>query len=167
MSEIRHDGGARSTAALDKYLRALGRAVRDQAVAEAEEVVCGVWAAELARVQHVTELGVASAGAAAQAARILVREQQRVGDLDGLARAQQQLERAQEQQRRSDEAARTLLKVVTEEMQLLALAADEREMVAMANRARLSTARRAVSAAQVGENEPAFDIDLRMDGHDE
>jgi hypothetical protein len=148
VSDIRRDGDECSPAAVDEYLRALGQSVRDQAIADAESAVCVVWGEELARVRNVTELGVASARAAAQAARILVREQQRSGDLDGLARAQQQLERARAQERRSDEAARTLLGVVSEEMEALALAAEERQTVALANRIRLATAGRAVWAGR-------------------
>ena len=113
-------------------------------MAEAEEEVCRVWTDELARVQHVTELGVASAQAACQAAQTLIREQQRVGDLGGLMQAQEQFERATDQQRRSKEAARVLLTVVVEEMELLSLAAEERDTVALANRIWVSSASQAL-----------------------
>ena len=83
MSDIRRNSRGRTAAAVDEYFRALDRAARDQAVAEAEEEVCRVWGEELSRVRHVTELGVASAQAATAAARILVREEQRIGDLSG------------------------------------------------------------------------------------
>ena len=142
---------AAAAAAVDEYLRALRVAARDQAVAEAEEEVCRAWTEELDRVRHVTELGVASAQAASQAAQTLVREQQRSGELDGLLRAQEQLERCNGQQRRSGEAARILLSLVAEETQLLDLAAEERDTVALANRIWLSSASRAVSEIQVGE----------------
>ncbi|HEU5429755.1 MAG TPA: hypothetical protein VFU74_22930 [Actinocrinis sp.] len=163
MSEIRRNSGSRTAAAVDEYLRALGRAARDQAVAEAEQEVCRVWAEELSRVQHVTELGVASAHAASQAAQILVREEQRIGDLDGLARAQNQLERAEHQERRSGEAARVLLNVVTEELELLAIAAEDRETVALANRIWLSSAGRAVCAAEADEG---VDSGMSLDAAD-
>jgi len=163
VSEIRRNGGGRTAAAVDEYLRALDRAARDQAVAEAEEEVCRVWNEELARVQHVTELGVASAHAATQAAQILVREEQRIGDLGGLARAQQQLERAEAQERRSGEAARVLLDVVAEELELLAIAAEERETVALANRIWISSAGRAVCAAEADEG---VDSGIRLDASD-
>ncbi len=151
MSDIRRNSRGRTAAAVDEYFRALDRAARDQAVAEAEEEVCRVWGEELSRVRHVTELGVASAQAATAAARILLREEQRLGDLGGLSRAQQQLERAEQQQRRSGEAARVLLDVVSEELELLAIAAEERETVALANRIWLSSACRAVCAAEEAE----------------
>ncbi|HZP51009.1 hypothetical protein [Actinocrinis sp.] len=163
MSEIGRNSRGRTAAAVDEYLRALGRAARDQAVAEAEQEVCRVWSEELARVQHVTELGVASAHAATQAAQILVREEQRIGDLEGLARAQQQLERAKDQERRSGEAARVLLDVVAEEQELLAVAAEERETVALANRIWLSSAGRAVCAAEADEG---VDSGMRLDASD-
>ena len=141
MGEIRSNGAA----AVDEYRRALRSSARDQAVAEAEEEVCRVWTDELARVQHVTELGVASAQAACQAAQALVREQQRRGDdPGGLARAQEQLEQAQGQQRRSEEAARVLFGVVVDEMELLSLAAEERDTVALANRIWVSSASQAL-----------------------
>lgn len=151
MSEIRRNGRGRTAAAVDEYLRALDRAVQDQAVAAAEEEICRIWGDELARVRHVTELGVASAQAASRAAQILVRERQRTGDLDGLAHAQQQLERAQDQELRSSKAAEVLLEVVAEELELLAVAAEERETVALANRIWLSSAGRAVCAAEADE----------------
>ena len=167
VSEIGRNGRGRTAAAMDEYLRALDRSARDQAVAAAEEEVCRVWADELARVRNVTELGIASAEAASAAARILVREEQRIGDLDGLAMAQQRLEHAEEQQRRSGEAARVLLDVVTEELELLSIAAEERETVTLANRIRLTSARRAVfecpqDAAEAGEgaeSDDGFDED--------
>jgi hypothetical protein len=140
VGEIRSNGAA----AVDEYRRALRSSARDQAVAEAEEEVCRVWADELARVQHVTELGVASAQAACQAAQTLVREQQRRADPGGLARAQEQLEQAQGQQRRSEEAARILFSVVVDEMELLSLAAEERDTVALANRIWVSSASQAL-----------------------
>jgi uncharacterized protein YifE (UPF0438 family) len=140
VGEIRGD----SAAAVDEYRRALRGSARDQAVAEAEEVVCAAWTEELLRVQHVTELGVSSATAACQAAETLVREQQKHGDLGGLMRAQQSLERARDGRRRSELAARELLTVVVEEMDLLAVAAEERDTVALANRIWVSSAGRAL-----------------------
>jgi hypothetical protein len=145
VSEIR-----RKTAAVDEYLRALHSSARDQAIAEAEEEVCRAWTEELDRVRHVTELGVASAQASYQAAQMLVRAQQSVGDLEGLTQAQQRLERAAGQQRRSHEAAEVLLDVVTEELELLALAAEERETVALANRIWVISAGRAACGAGIG-----------------
>jgi hypothetical protein len=138
------DIGRNNAAAVDEYRRALRCSARDQAVAEAEEEVCRVWTDELARVQHVTELGVASALAACQAARTLVREQQRRGDLGALMRAQEQCERAGDQRRRSEEAARVLITVVAEEMELLSLAAEERDTIALANRIWVSSASQAL-----------------------
>jgi hypothetical protein len=160
VGEIRSNGAA----AVDEYRRALRCSARDQVVAEAEEEVCRVWTDELARVQNVTELGVVSAQAACQAAQTLVREQQRRGDLGALMRAQQQFERAQDQQRRSKEAARVLLSVVVEEMELLSLAAEERDTVALANRIWVSSASQAVWESGVGtriatQAEPAPDAE--------
>lgn len=154
MSDFRRNGRDRTTEALDEYLRALGRSARDQAVAEAEAEVCRAWADELARVKRVTEAAVVSARSASRAARALVREYQRNGDLSALLDAQTELERAREQQRRGGEAARILLTAVTEELQLLALAAEERETVALANRIWISSASRAVYAAGVMDDDP-------------
>lgn len=147
MSEIRRDGRDRTTEALDEYLRALGRSVRDQAVADAEELVCRAWIDELARVERVTKVALADAKTAVRTAQSAVREHQRNGDLSALLNAQRELERARDQQRRSSEAARVLLGAVTEEQELLALAAEERETVALANRIWISSASRAVYAA--------------------
>lgn len=151
MSDIRRNGHDRTTEALDEYLRALGRSARDQVVAEAEEEVCRAWADELARVQRVTETAVATARTASTTAQALVREHQQVGDLNGLLDAQGKLERAQDQERRSAEAARVLLTAVSEEQELLAIAAEERETVALANRIWISSASRAVYAAGTSE----------------
>ncbi len=147
MSDIRRDNVA---AAFDEYRRAVRYSARDQVVAEAEEEVCGVWTHELVRVRRVTELGVASAHAACQAAKILVREQRRIGNHGAVMRAQLQLEQARDQRRRSEEAARVLLAVVTEELDLLALAAEERDTVSLANRIWVSSASRAVCEAEIG-----------------
>jgi len=146
VSESRGNGAA----AVDEYRRALRCSAEDRAVAEAEDEVCRVWTEELARVRHVTELGVASAQAACQAAQMLVHEQQRAGDLGALMRAQQHLERAQDQQRRSEDAARILLTVVVEEVDLMTLAAQERDTVALANRIWVSSASQAVCEAETG-----------------
>lgn len=151
MSDIRRNGHDRTTEALDEYLRALGRSARDQVVAEAEEEVCRAWADELARVQRVTETAVATARTASTTAQALVREHQQAGDLNGLLDAQGKLERAQDQERRSAEAARVLLTAVSEEQELLAIAAEERETVALANRIWISSASRAVYAAGTSE----------------
>lgn len=147
MSDIRRNGRDRTTEALDEYLRALGQAARDQAVAQAEEEVCRVWSEELAHVRQVTQAAVISAGAAYEAAMTLVNEHQRSGDLSALTRAQRQLEQAREHERRNSEAAETLLGAIAEEMDLLAVAAEERETVALANRIWVSSASRAVYAA--------------------
>lgn len=138
------DIGSNSAAAVDEYRRALWCSARDQAVAEAEEEVCRLWTEELDRVQHVTELGIASAQAACRAAHSLVREQQRMGDLGALMRAQEQCEQARDQRRRSEEAARVLFTVVAEEMEMLSLAAEERDTVALANRIWVSSASHAL-----------------------
>jgi hypothetical protein len=151
VSDIRRNGHDRTTEALDEYLRALGRSARDQVVAEAEEEVCRAWADELARVQRVTETAVATARTASTTAQALVREHQQAGDLNGLLDAQGKLERAQDQERRSAEAARVLLTAVSEEQELLAIAAEERETVALANRIWISSASRAVYAAGTSE----------------
>lgn len=151
MSDIRRNGHDRTTEALDEYLRALGRSARDQVVAEAEEEVCRAWADQLARVQRVTETAVATARTASTTAQALVREHQQAGDLNGLLDAQGKLERAQDQERRSAEAARVLLTAVSEEQELLAIAAEERETVALANRIWISSASRAVYAAGTSE----------------
>jgi hypothetical protein len=158
VSKIRRDGAA--VAAVEDYMRALQVSARDRAVAEAEEEVCEAWAQELARVRHVTELGVASTHAASQAVRMLVAEHQRVGNLAGLMRAQQQLEEAQERERRSEEAASVLLAVVAEEEEILAFAAEERDTTAVANRIWVSGAGRAVCALEVGP----IDIDPGVAG---
>jgi hypothetical protein len=147
VSDFRRNRRDRTTEALDEYLRALGQAARDQVVAEAEEEVCRAWGDELARVQSMTEAALASADAACQIALTLVREHQRDGDLSALLRAQGRLEKARDQRRRSDGAAQVLLAAIDEELDLLALAAEERETVALANRIWVSSAGRAVYAA--------------------
>ncbi|HEV2345651.1 MAG TPA: hypothetical protein VGS97_16250 [Actinocrinis sp.] len=147
MSDIRRNRRDRTTEALDEYLRALGQAARDQAVAEAEEEICRAWDDELVRVQGMTEAALTAADAACQAALILVRTHQRDGDLSALLHAQDRLEKAREQRRRSDEAAQVLLVAIDEELDLLALAAEERETVALANRIWVSSAGRAVYVA--------------------
>lgn len=159
MTDIRRNGHDRTTEALDEYLRALGRSARDQVVAEAEEEVCRAWGDELARVQRVTETAVVTARTACTTAQALVREHQRNGDLNGLLDAQGKLERARDHERRSAEAARVLLSAVTEEQELLALAAEERETVALANRIWISSASRAVYAAtsEAGSGGPDAD----------
>jgi hypothetical protein len=160
VSDFRRNGRDRTTEALDEYLRALGRSARDQAVADAEEEVCRAWADELARVQRVTESAVGAARSASHAAQRLVRLHQEHGDLNALLEAQAELERARDHERRSAEAARVLVTACTEEHELLALAAEERETVALANRIWISSASRAVYAAGAGED----DADMGPDG---
>jgi hypothetical protein len=155
VSEIRRNGRDRTTEALDEYLRALGQAARDEVVAEAEAEVCRVWGEELVLVRRVTEAALASAGTACQAAMTRVREYQETGDLDALLHAQQQLERARNQERRSTDAARVLFGSIGEEQELLAIAAEERETVALANRIWISSASRAVYAAGASEGSGA------------
>lgn len=155
MSEIKRNGRDRTTEALDEYLRALGQAARDEVVAEAEAEVCRVWGEELAHVRRVTEAALASAGTACQAAITRVREHQQTGDLEALLYAQQQFERARSQEQRSSEAARVLFGSIGEEQELLAIAAEERETVALANRIWISSASRAVYAAGASEDSDA------------
>ena len=154
MSDFRRNGHDRTTEALDEYLRALGQSARDQTVAEAEAEVCRVWAAELARVQRLTETALAAARTASHSAQALVREHQQNGDLNGLLDAQGRLEKAQDHERRSSEASKVLFTAVVEERELLALAAEERETVALANRIWISSASRAVYAAGASGDEP-------------
>jgi hypothetical protein len=146
VGEIRHNA-----AAVAQYLRAMECSARDLAVAEAEAEVCRAWGEELDRVRRVTQLAVASARDAHEAARSLALAQQGVGDPAALDRARRRLEGAAVQERRSRDTAAVLLAVVTEELELLALAADEREAVALANRLWVASASRAAcaSAAQV------------------
>lgn len=120
--------------AADEYRRALLGAARDHAVAEAEQEVCLAWAAELAHVGHMTRLGVATAKAACDAARTLVRARQAAGDPQALSEAQLRLEMAEEQARQSVGAADALLEIIGEEQELMSRAAQERALVAKANR---------------------------------
>lgn len=163
MSDMRRNGRDRTTEALDEYLRALGRSVRDQVVAEAERHVCRVWSDELERVQRVTEIAVASAKTASRTAQAQLYERQRNRDISALVHAQRQLERARDHERRSGEAARVLLAAVAEEQELLAVAAEERETVALANRIWISSASRAVYAAGA-EDDPDADADTDPGG---
>jgi hypothetical protein len=135
-----HDGDA----AVNEYRKALLKAARDRAVADAEQEVCVAWAAELAHVGHMTRLGVATARAACDAARTLVRARQAAGDVTALSDAQRRLEFAEEQARLSLGAADALLEVIGEEERLMSHAAEERSQVEQANRARVWAAWRAV-----------------------
>jgi hypothetical protein len=126
--------------AVDEYRRALLGAARDRAVAEAEQEVCLAWAAELAHVGHMTRLGVATAQAACEAARTLVRARQAAGDAPALLEAQRRLELAEEQARQSVGAADALLEIIGEEQELMSRAAQERSLVAQANRVRVWSA---------------------------
>jgi hypothetical protein len=126
--------------AADEYRRALLSAARDRVVAEAEDEVCAAWAAELAHVGHMTQLGVATARAACETARTLVRARQAVGDGRGLHDAQRQLEVAEEQARQSLAAADALLEIIGEEQELMSRAAQERLLMARAHRVRIRSA---------------------------
>jgi hypothetical protein len=153
VSDFRRNGHDRTTEALDEYLRALGRSARDQIVAEAEAEVCRAWADELARVRRVTETALAAARTASRSAQALVREHQQNGDLHALLDAQGRLEEARAHEQRSSEASKVLFTAVTEEQELLAIAAEERETVALANRIWISSASRAVYAAGASDGE--------------
>ena len=144
MGDIRHN-----TAAVCEYLRALRSSARDAAVAEAEAEICRAWAEELDRVQQSARLAIDSAEVACEMAQKLVRAHQETGDLDSLIDAQRRLERAGAQRRRSLEAADVLLDAVTDELELLSLAAEERETVALANRIWVDGAARAACAAGI------------------
>ncbi|HEU5331305.1 MAG TPA: hypothetical protein VFU73_01035 [Actinocrinis sp.] len=126
--------------AVDEYRRALLGAARDRVVADAEQEVCLAWAAELAHVGHMTRLGVATAKAACDAARTLVRARQAAGDPQALSEAQRRLEMAEEQARQSVGAADALLEIIGEEQELMTRAAQERALVAKANRVRIWSA---------------------------
>lgn len=126
--------------AVDEYRSALLGAARDRAVADAEQEVCLAWAAELAHVGHMTRLGVATAKAACDAARTLVRARQAAGDPQALSEAQRRLEVAEEQARQSVGAADALLEIIGEEQELMSRAAQERALVAKANRVRVWSA---------------------------
>lgn len=135
MTEFRGGGEA-----ADEYRSALLGAARDRAVADAEQEVCLAWAAELAHVGHMTRLGVATAKAACDAARTLVRARQAAGDPQALSEAQRRLEMAEEQARQSLGAADALLEIIGEEQELMSRAAQERALVAKANRVRVWSA---------------------------
>jgi len=126
--------------AVDEYRSALLGAARDRVVADAEQEVCLAWAAELAHVGHMTRLGVATAKAACDAARTLVRARQAAGDPQALSEAQRRLEMAEEQARQSVGAADALLEIIGEEQELMSRAAQERALVAKANRVRVWSA---------------------------
>ena len=144
MAGFTHDGDA----AVDEYRRALLNEARDRVIADAEQEVCVAWAAELAHVGHMTRLGVATARAACAAARTLVRARQESGDPLALSEAQRRLELAEEQARLSLGAADALLEIIGEEQRLMSDAAEERALVAQANRARVWTAWRAVHGTE-------------------
>lgn len=133
--------------AVARYIQALGRTVRDQAVAEAEAEVGRAWAGELAQVQRTTGQAVALARTVRRAAMRDLREQLQLGDLRKLSEAQSRFERARERERRSEVAARTIYEAVGEELDLLVRAAEQRASVAAANRDQLVMAGRAVRAA--------------------
>lgn len=141
--------GDQVEAALAEYIRVLGRTARDQAVAEAEAEVGRAWASELAHVQKMTRQALALARTVRRAALRELREQQEAGDPDALGQAQARLERARNRERRSDAAARTVYETVSEELDALVRAAEQRASLAAANRDRLATAGRAVRAAAV------------------
>ena len=126
--------------AVGEYRKALLSAARDRVVAEAEEEVCAAWAAELAHVGHMTKVGVATARAACEAARTLVRARQEIGDGRGLCEAQRQLEVAEEQARQSMAAADALLEIIGEEQELMSRATQERLLMARAHRVRIRSA---------------------------
>jgi hypothetical protein len=140
--------------AVDEYRRALLSAARDRVVAEAEDEVCAAWAAELAHVGHMTQLGVATARAACENARTLVWARQAVGDGRGLHDAQRQLEVAEEQARQSLAAADALLEIIGEEQELMSRAAEERLLMARAHRVRIRSAWEAVNGTFVAEFAP-------------
>jgi hypothetical protein len=144
-----HDGNA----AVDEYHKALLSAARDRVVADAEQEVCVAWAAELAHVGHMTRLGVATARAACDAARTLVRSRQESGDPLALSEAQRRLELAEEQARLSIGAADALLEIIGEEQRLMSHAAEERAQVEQANRTLVWTAWRAVHGVEAAPPE--------------
>jgi hypothetical protein len=144
--------------AVDEYRRVLLSAARDRVVAEAEAEVCAAWATELAHVGHMTKVGVATARAACEAARTLVRARQEIGDGRGLYEAQRQLEVAEEQARQSLEAADALLEIISEEQELMSRAAEERLLMAGAHRVRIRSAWEAANGtlpAEVAQPTPA------------
>ncbi len=140
--------------AVGEYRRALLSAARDRVVAEAEEEVCAAWAAELAHVGHMTKVGVATARAACEAARTLVRARQEIGDGRGLCEAQRQLELAEEQARQSMAAADALLEIISEEQELMSRAAEERLLMARAHRVRIRSAWEAANGTRAAEPAP-------------
>ena len=147
MNEFR---GGKGEPAVGEYHRALLNAARDRAVADAEQEVCLAWAVELSRVGRMMRLGVESTQAACRAARTLLRDQQDAGDPARMVEAQQRVEEAEQQARQSVEAAEALLEVIGEEQELMARAAEERDLVAQANRIRLWSAWRALHPARPG-----------------
>lgn len=145
-------------AAVEEYRSALLGAARDRAVADAEREVCLAWAAELAHVGHMTRLGVATAKAACDAARTLVRAHQAAGDPQALSEAQKRLEMAEEQARQSVGAADALLEIIGEEQELMSRADQERALVAQANRVRVWSAWEAVRDI-AGVDSPSPELD--------
>jgi len=118
------------TGAAAEQRRELGRrllaAAADQAVADAEEVVCVAWTRHLNRLLDTTRFDVALARRRCGEARNRVRHEQVRGDLSALAAAQAALELAEEHSRATSVDAVQVLDAVTDELALVTRAARRR-----------------------------------------
>lgn len=127
-------------AAAQEFRRALHRSAADQAVAEAERTVRGLWLAELARLQVQLKSEYTRAHEARAAAWTAVHDRRRADDKPGLARARHALGESNADLCRCAEAERVLARIAAEERDLMNRADQECELRASANRDRVRTA---------------------------
>lgn len=144
-------GRNRENPARDEYAAALARAVRDQAVAEAEGLVGDAWLAELESLRDASERGVALTLTAYRAAEAALRDARRRGDARAVAEAKRHVARGRDAVRKSATVAELTLRLAARELDALTAARRGHARIARENLARLRAARRNTLDSGVGE----------------